>query len=375
MRVLVLRKCIVGPQRHRDECNDVADVYAIVETGMEPKDALQDTIQRLDRMKSDEDHTRLTNESRVAASSLGSPTPMTLLCDIRSELETIRREVVDTNTTLLKYIKQRQDDDADVVASARQRDDDVNKILKSLADVTLSQQRPSSQYAETSRSSTPMSPRSYVPSKQDYFYMSKRIATNWDVVACIMCQLDALIAINVVPDNIPDLTVMEFNTWVAMCKDVCKTASTCTLSQGVLDMPKVNHPEMSLCRTVIGSTAQGLVSRFTLENLVKICDECPAVMSTINEVRLRLVKCQGLIGRSRTRRMLSVNYPFVTQAGDLNIAECNDMAIGSKAVLDAVAGFRTTQKNREMYITEVLTNRRQPMAAANFVVTSKARTS
>lgn len=307
---------------------------------------IAEVLRNFDRKKEQIVNTETSERSLEAVSAIGTDTPLTVLIDIRQLLTEISNEVRLTNEILRQSNEYGSSRHREVLGYLQQVSDSIRTSQSiSTAQIPL---RPST---ETSGSS------------ESYYYRGDQIKTVHSVLGCIFLHLDAMVSkLSPSEAGSVDTAVMELKDWAGTVRILKEAESTCTPHNGILKLPSFTSTECKYALNVIASPTQGRAVFCKLEHMSDLMSTCPGIMNCIEEIRIRAVRCPGILSASRAKRMASISYPFITMENSINITEPNPKMVGSKIVLERVRAMNLPQK--KIYVNEILKNGTKPMNAS-----------
>lgn len=326
-----------------------------------PRDAratprqVTEALKRFDRKKDSEDAAEANAEALKISSAIGTETPITVLMDIR---QCIREQ-----SELLRGLNDKLVE-AETCNATRHRE-----ILALMCDISDGVKLGTSTGAAHNLS-TPgsLSPAAAV---REYYYGGDKLATKNSVAGCVLMQMFNA-AQRHSPDGAPhqaDTMPMDLRSWSSLVSIVVEAESNITQVKGKLALPKQSTYESTTASELVSSTTQGRMTVCKLENFKRLQDECPAVSSSVEEIRRRVVACPGLVSQAKCRVLSRIGYPFVTKDGSFNITDSHANKGGSEIVVSKVSHFNVPQK--KVYAVRVLKDGMKPMMAATDVERSK----
>lgn len=320
------------------------------------EDDIARAIRNMDRAKRSEVEAAEASTALKVASSMGTNTPITLLVDIRQSMGELT-EAVKVQQELTKL----------------QINEDKRMHMESLAFMKeLTDVMSKMQVAPMSAYNRPLATRTSVETEvpQRYYHGSDAVSMSAHVIACVLIHLErtASKSMTYTQTGAPDTMVMGLKDWAAVVNAVSKAESTQTPAPGKLVLPKMSSEEVKYVLGTFASTVESRVVSTKPAHFSDICAHCPGVTGCIEEVRLRMSKCPGLIGQQRSISLASLEFPYVKE--DALIINPKPPKLGSKVVFDMVLKF--TAKQKEAYASYILKDGMIPLNASRAVAALKA---
>lgn len=306
-------------------------------------------LAEMDRKKKAEENAEENSIASQAASALGTNTPVTLLMDIRQAI-----------SDLTSVVSRQQDYVLQQMEAAERRHKETLAYMQQLSDsiVKLSYQPQSSMPIRSTKPNVATE-----ITESSYYHGGVEIKNSHQMMACVLIQLERLISRNVpAPDSGSlDTISMDIKEWTAVLRGVCKAESSITSKSGKLALPAISQTESTFVLGVVTAPTHGRNVMCKPDHISEIIHNCPGVAGCIEEVRVRILKCPGLVGYQRALSLASIKFPYVNPDGSLAIVPVSIKEIGSRSVMDKVAALNNPQK--ELYITQILRDNERPMKA------------
>lgn len=317
------------------------------------KDDVTRVLAEMDRMKK-----RETDEAEAAAAiesaaAMGTNTPMTLLMDIRQAISD-QTDVLRESQKLMVF----QMDE-----SKRMH----NETIAYMQEISqLARQSPMSMIPSTSQSfiATTNNSRIGTPDDDDKrYHFNTVVDKNHQMMACLLIQLEQMASRNMgtKQGSALDTTSMELKDWVSVVKSAAKAESSITAKEGKLELPKTTSTEGQHVLNIVTSPSPGRHIRCKPEHFNDISVNCPGITGCLEELRLRILKCPGVVGRRRAKVLASIPFPYVNENGDIIQAEVSNKEIGNSIVIGKVEKLNVPQK--DIYMSQILKHNQRPMIA------------
>lgn len=336
------------------KCNAVALLTGTnMDHSIKP-DQYEDVLRNFDRKKEREQHRSSNTMGRNVAANVGGETPLLVLMDIRDILSSMSSRIEENNNTmrdLLIHLNNARDDD---VIRADQRHKESLAYMQQIADRIGSTSVTSSVAPSVATLGNSM----VTPDvKNMHYYRGTQIKSPEAVVGCVLMHIEMLVSNNVMDgrrDSVADAGVMDVDDWASAVRNVRKTDSYKLMTMASYDTKHTLD--------IVATTVQGRPVTLQIEHLNDLCNKCPSLMTTVDEIRKRLIKCPGLVTPNKTKHLSMITFPYTTNENQLNLSTNDSATTGSPTVIDRV---KTMKKNqRDVYALEILKNGKKPMQAS-----------
>lgn len=319
--------------------------------------ANQDDITRallnFDRMKKQQLDNIEADAAAASVSAIGTNTPMTLLVDVRQAITEQTKVLMRTQEIMLQQIEESKRMHSESIAYMQE----LSELLRRAPTVTPTYQLPIRGGSNTPTHASDVA-------APVYYHQSDIVNDGPKVMACLLIQLERISSRNmgVTPGMALDTVAMELKDWVSVIKSIAKADSRVTERSGSLTLPKISSTEAQYVLNIVTSPTKGRTIMCKAEHFSDIATNCPAMTGCMEEIRIRILRCPGVIGMQRARSLASIPFPYVDDNGDLIRAEPSKKEIGSMVVTDKVMKLNVIQ--REVYIISILRDGERPMVAA-----------
>jgi len=332
------------------------------------KDEIIDALRKFDRKKESDKYEEAAEKSRSIASAVGTDTPVTLLTDIRQQLNDIQK-AIDNFTVSIQGVTEYL-----VEVESRRMEVEDRRHNELLAFINKMSQIPSTSVSipmsPMSMSQSRVSIGSQLDSQVKYFYKGDELKTSQSVIGCMLLHLESMISRSLPSSiDISDTAIMGLKEWSSACTVLREASSNSTPNIGTLSFPKRNSDECNSAINIIATTISGRTVVCKEEHLSMISNSCPAIVRCVEEIRLRAIACPGIISSLRLRNLSAISFPYITKDDTLNITNFNPRAIGSATLYDTVKRFSIKQK--KCYANLILEEGKKPMIAANLAEKEK----
>ena len=317
-----------------------------------------DTVLRnFDRRKDDELRNQATSSALEAAAAVGTSTPTTLLADIRSCIVELTGVLKTTNEEARERATQDERRHQEVLAFVSEINNNMGKLSVG------SPQQPFS-YSTPRRLATPQEQRKY-------YYGGDELKTKESIIGCVLMQMYKAASNQTFHSNTveSDASLMELKDWSSVVSITSQALSVVTPTQGKLSHVKASSVEATTACELAASTVSGRMAVCKLEHIRRLQNECPTIMQIVEEVRLRITLCPGLVSVARTRMLISMGFPFVNNDDTLNMTRVGEREGGSKVVVDTVSQLNIPQ--RKVYAMNILRDQMKPIIAVRAVINVK----
>lgn len=307
------------------------------------------------RIQSIADSTSLSANSSAAeayrsvSSSIGTETPLGVLVEIR-----------EGQSRVLSSIKDLIDTYKESDAKAQRRHEEMCTILLGIAE----RDRSSSQV--TTKTSSVSLPQGDAPSRSGSYYGGSLISNGNYLIACILMHID-----NMLRDHprfrklaATDSTHMDVKDWYNICTTVFNADKDSKMG---LRIPKPGDQDFREAITMVASPVSGRRPACDASHLTLLISTCPAIMTTVEWMRVAILKCTGLLSPERTCRFKLIKYPFVTEDSELLVADTTVLRMPNKWFHQDVLKMKAAQKKK--YAELVLKDSIKPIDAIGMVKT------
>jgi hypothetical protein len=245
-----------------------------------------------------------THEDMLQVSmDLETPTSVSTLNMLVQEIRALRA----STDTLVSVTRESE-------RHSQQRHEESTALLRELIDVMRSSQDSSSQSPQKAGKKSQAS-----SSGSAYYYQSLHLSNVVSVLACILSQLESLLERYASSHQVLYTSegFTSFKDLRYICEQIYKVPAAAV---GIADasIPQFRSNEMMIAARVVGSEDPNHGTGFDLPQLQTLIEECPHVMGCVENIRQRLVACDGLISPVQRRLYKSVKLPYVKD-NDLNV--------------------------------------------------------
>jgi hypothetical protein len=318
------------------------------------QDDITRVLAEMDRKKKKESDDADTMAASESVSAIGTNTPMTLLIDIRQAIGD-QTEVLRKNQELMIY----------QMEEAKRMHTEAIAYMQEMS--TLLRQPPMSAVG-------PMQQLSLGPSGQGtintmdngnkkWYHVGTEVDNSNKMMACLLIQLERIASRNMGSrqGSTLDTKAMELKDWVSVIKAVAKAESTVTDREGKLTIPKITSSEGQHVMNIVASPTPGRHVMCKPEHFNDITTNCPGITGCLEEIRIRILKCPGVIGRQRAKALASIPYPYIDENQDIIQNEVTNKEIGNTIVIGKVDKLNVPQT--DIYVSQILKYNQRPMIA------------
>jgi hypothetical protein len=323
---------------------------------------ISDVLRDFDRKKQSEQYNDSAASVREVVSSIGAETTLTVLVDIRSMFSDMLKEAR-TQTTIIEETR-----DAVLSGISETREINAQQHRETLAYLSkLSEPSAARQSVTPSpRLSSRLSLDSTSNEQVKYYYKGDELKTSQSIIGCLLLHIESLVSKELPStSDVSDTTIMELRDWSTAATVLKEAHSTTTQTQGPLQFPKKGSEECTLVMETVANPIPGRGVTCKPEHIFELMSSCPTVMNCVEEVRLRALKCPGIISSSRLRNLSAISFPYVTDRDVLNIVNREPRQLGSAVLYDMVKQMKIPQ--RKAYANAVLRDSKKPVMAASSI--------
>lgn len=307
---------------------------------------LADAIVQMDRRKVEEEVTTEARSALDVAASIGTETPLIILRDIRKCL-------VDLSNVMQESIQDRH-------AVELRNEERHREMLATLQQLSI-QPSFTSSVPVSSMSRLSLSGKS-MEIKQEYYYGGEAIKTGFNIIGLVLLQMDAVASgCSYIPNvGTSDGVIMDLKKWSSAVSIVYSCESNVTPMKSIV-LPKLSDAQVKAALSKCASTENGRVTVFRVPELAAVCDSSPDLMAVVNEVKIRIVKCPGLISEDKRLRMAYVDNPITDRDSSLKVVATAPQR-ASAVVISIVSKLNHTSKKQ--YVQLILENKSHALSAA-----------
>lgn len=284
-------------------------------------------------------------EQRRVSSSMNAETPLAVLTGIRESQ--VRLQVLMT----------------DLIRAQEERDNREEIRHRELCTILLSLKQGGAS-SPTARSVSARSVAETWSEKTTYYYGPVTISSGHHLIACVMMHLDAMLTKHPHFGKVAntDTTFMDIKEWHSLCSACINSDRD---SKAGLRIPKPSEHDFKSACALVASTTQGRRPTCDISHVSQLLSDTPALMNTVEWLRISLLKCNGCLSPERSCRFRCLKYPFVTAEGDLCIDTEQKLRLGNRAVHQDVADLKANTKKE--YMSLILNSNFRPMEALSKV--------
>jgi len=318
------------------------------------QDDITRVLAEMDRKKKKESDDADTLAASESVSAIGTNTPMTLLIDIRQAIGD-QTEVLRKNQDLIVY----------QMEEAKRMHTESIAYMQEMS--MLLRQAPISSIAPAQQSSLGSigSSRVNIPdsTSKKWYHVGTEVDNSNKMMACLLIQLERIASRNMgsKQGSTLDTKAMELKDWVSVIKAVAKAESTVTDREGKLAIPKITSSEGQYVMNIVASPTPGRHIMCKPEHFNDVTVNCPGITGCLEEIRIRILKCPGVVGRQRARALASIPYPYIDENQDIIQNEVTNKEIGNAIVIGKVDKLNVPQT--EIYVSQILKHNQRPMVA------------
>lgn len=316
-------------------------------------DDISRVLAQMDRMKKDEADIAEATAAAASVSAIGTNTPMTLLIDIRQAIGDQTDVLKRNQQVMIQQMEQSEKMHSESIAYMQE----LSELLRRTPVATLPHHLPT-RLGTSTGNNTPEDVAIM------YYHQGDVVDTNMKLMACMLIQLERISSRNMGPvaGATLDTVSMELKDWVSVIKSITKADCNVTDKPGKLSLPKITSTEGQYVLNVMTSPTKGRNVMCKGEHFNDIATNCPAMTGCMEEIRIRILRCPGVIGMQRALALASIPFPYIDDNGDVIRVDVAKKGLGSSVLADKVSRLNVPQ--RDVYITCILRDGDRPMIAA-----------
>lgn len=280
---------------------------------------------------------------RLVSSSIGSETPLGVLAEIR-----------EGQTRMIEEIKGLAGILQEAELRTEQRHRETCTILLGIAELGGGGVPPGTETVPAVQAETRGTSRSCS------YYGSHAITNGTYLVACVLMHIDSMLQSHPVFKKIQnrDSTFMDIKDWYVVCGSAFNADK---VSKVGLRIPKPTDEDFRSAVRMMASPVCGRRPVCEASHLSLLLASCPALMTTVEWMRVTLLKCAGVLSPERTCRFRRLSHPFVSEASELLVDEASTLKLPNKWLHQDVLSLKVTA--RKEYMRLVLEESLKPMDA------------
>jgi len=309
-----------------------------------PDERVAAALRKFDRRKDAADYADDLDRITSAVTGLSVETPTLYLADIRTGINDLVDAVKENSMIMMDMLAAMRD----LQKLQVQHTEDITKELRRASE------RPFSVDPGLSRGTTPMSATPMLTEKLVYYHQDVAIKTPAHVVACILWHMDHIVKHRLGVQDVPEPAAITFKAMVSAVRVVHGINSESTQTTGKVVNVKFSDFETAEALSVIGNLREGKAASLQISHLRDLASRIPGTMGVVEETRERLLKCSGIIGISRAKRLAMLKFPYTASDEDLLINEESNVHV-SRVTAQLVSKLSATATKE--YATLVLEKR------------------
>ncbi|KAF7880233.1 hypothetical protein EAF00_012045 [Botryotinia globosa] len=290
---------------------------------------------------------------KESASGTGVATPYGILLNMCIELKKgreLQEEILRQNRSILESLSSIS---SLLVVGGRKSSEDMDVVKNTLDSIYRVSDRPavSSSMIHAGASITSASSQPRQAKVKTYYYDGEKLKSGPGLISCVLQQLISICLENRIRTKYPSLT----NYTPASYKELRNMIDIIVKADPSISLPKPSEPEFQSVAKVVASTDQGYAIKCSTAQISMLSSNCSRVMSCVEAVRKKLLKCQGLLGPMQHVCLQSIMYPYAT-ADDIVVSDSNAFTDGKMRALRSGAARvkQLKDKGRKKYIEAMM---------------------
>lgn len=310
------------------------------------EESLAEAILQMDRRKIEDEVSHDARSALDVASGIGTDTPLIILRDVRKcimDVENLLRQRLEQNAV------------AEIRAEERHRE-----LIATLQNLSISTSTPSG-ILTPSFSRLSMGGKS-MEIKQEYYHVGDAVKTGFNILGLILLQIDAVASNCPYIPNVgaSDGVIMDLKKWSSAVSTVYACESLITPMKKVT-LPRLSDSQVKTALSKCATTESGRSVVFRTEELAFVCDSCSDLMSVVDEIKLRIIKCPGLISEEKRLRLAYVDSPATDRDSSLKVTSVPQHRCSP--VITAILSTLSFNAKKQ-YAKMILENKKHPLRAA-----------
>ena len=308
---------------------------------IEHEESIADLLEPIRKRMLAEDATQDGDKARYVSSAMRVETPVTLLVDTRDIMSSMLSEMCKLRVT------------------AEEAEKNNERRHRELCTILLgSGGRRDSLSTISSRLATPGSPSVEVASRgSHYYYGGTAMRVGYSILACILIHLDMMVARQMEMDNSTsaDNVFMSIKDWNTVCHNILNTVAP---PKEEVRVPKPSDQDFKTACSIACSTIEGRVPRCEPSQLNTLLSQCPEIMSSVEWLRMGILRCRGLVSPLREKRLSSITYPYINASKELVVAVKRSFKLTPDEHFRKVNSLKQAEK--KTFISLVLVSNQSP---------------
>lgn len=255
------------------------------------------------RYKDFEELSKILESSGITARHSGVSTPYNLLLNITAEVRELRKvhdEQLRQTTAMVSILQQQNEMMMKQLDESKTQTDTLATMLRTL-------DRPMS--AGTSSPVVPPTPtgrRTSTLADRVFYCEGQPVTTGPGVVSVVLMQIINVVADEYMSVHHPSVT----NDNPLSFKEFRSVVTGATDSDPSISLPKLSSSNTTDALKYVCSTDPSIPTRCTVTHLAEMTRECSQVLSVVEQVRKRLLQCEGVLGPYQHMCLAYVEYPY-----------------------------------------------------------------
>lgn len=257
------------------------------------------------RYKDFEELSKILESSGITAKHSGVSTPYNLLLNVATEVRELRKvqdEQLRQMSAMISILQQQNEATMKQLEESKTQTDTLATMLRVL-------DRPMS--AGSSSPLVPPTPtglRSSMIPERTYYFEGEKVSTPAGVVAAVLMQIVIAVSGEYMSVHHPSIT----NDNPLSFKEMRSVVMAVAAIQPVITLPKISSSSTKEVLSYACCTDPSIPTRCTVKHLADMTRECSQVLSVVEQVRKRLLQCEGVLGPYQHMCLAYVDYPYAS---------------------------------------------------------------
>lgn len=255
------------------------------------------------RYKDFEELGKILESSGITAKHSGVSTPYNLLLNITAEVRELRKvhdEQLRQTTAIVSALQQQNETMMRQLEESRTQTDTLATMLRTLdRPVSMGTSSPIIPPTPTGRRTSSIAERAY-------YCEGQKVTTGPGVIAVVLLQIMNVVADEYMSAQHSSIT----NDNPLSFKELRSVVSAASAPEPCITLPKLSSSSTQEALKYVCSTDPSIPTRCTATHLADVTRECSQVLSVVEQIRKRLLQCEGVLGPYQHMCLAYVEYPY-----------------------------------------------------------------
>lgn len=258
------------------------------------------------RYKDFEELSKILESSGITARHSGVSTPYNLLLNITAEVRELRKihdEQLRQTTAMVSALQQQNETMMKQLEESKTQTDTLATMLRTLdRPITAGTLSPVAPPTPTGRRT------SALVGERVYYCEGQAVTTGAGVIGVALMQIISVVADEYMSVHHPSVT----NDNPLSFKELRSVVTGATDADPSITAPKLSSSNTIDALKYVCSTDPSIPTRCTVTHLAEVTRECSQVLSVVEQVRKRLLQCEGVLGPYQHMCLAYVEYPYAS---------------------------------------------------------------